>query len=152
MISYLLKRTILTSEIFVVVCLKIFVMITMKVFCLPQNLTQETLNALHKEIVKAATKVPALKIKDEKGLMVLFVPDMMQYGTGKYVYAEVDGMVTSSLDTYIAWQQLVEYVGEVLKADWLNSEIVDVVFRRIMPEVANVSYHYERKEMGGMIV
>jgi len=60
-----------------------------KVWCLPADLTEEQLQALHRSIVDEAVSMPEFGIKDEKHITVLFPPDMMKYGLGSEIIIEV---------------------------------------------------------------
>ncbi len=62
-----------------------------KVWCLPRQ-TEEQLNELHQDIVKAAVGVPELGIKGEQHMTCLFPSDMMKYGLGSEIIVEIFGL------------------------------------------------------------
>ena len=64
-------------------------MLTIKTWCLPGNLPEEKLNALHAAIVKAVISIPEAGIKDESGMLNLFPSDLMSYGLGTEISIEI---------------------------------------------------------------
>ena len=61
--------------------------LVVKVWCLPRQ-TEAQLQSLHRALV-AATVTPDIGVKGENDMMVLFPPDMMDYGLGSEILVEV---------------------------------------------------------------
>ena len=64
-------------------------MLTIKTWCLPNDLSEEELNNLHKAIVNAVISIPETLIKNESGMLNLFPKDMMSYGLGNEIVIEI---------------------------------------------------------------
>jgi hypothetical protein len=64
-----------------------------KVWCLsPMRDMEDKLRKLYEAIVAAVVEIPELGLKDGRDMTVLFPSDMMQFGLGKDIVVEVDGL------------------------------------------------------------
>jgi phenylpyruvate tautomerase PptA (4-oxalocrotonate tautomerase family) len=86
-----------------------------KVWCLPAGQTEEQLNHLHQEIVRAVVSISELGIKDENDMTCLFVPDLMSYGLGEEVIVEVCGLYDKPERTKTVKQELAKSIGRAVK-------------------------------------
>jgi hypothetical protein len=82
-----------------------------KVWCLPANQTEEDLNKLHRTIVAAVVSVSELKLKDQNDMIMLFPPDLMQYGLGTEIIIEIGGLFEKPERTEEVRQRLAKTVG-----------------------------------------
>lgn len=98
-----------------------------KLYCLPQ-MEEERLRLLHRTIVNALSLIQKLGIKSENDLLTLFVPDMMQYGLGTEILAEVDVSDDPQLGQ-ITCENIARSVGIVLTHEFPDATIECRVYR-----------------------
>src|SRR3989338_8158119 len=84
-----------------------------KASCLPAQ-SEDDLRKLHKTIVGVVTGVTELGLKSEKGMTVLFPPDMMRYGLGEEVIIEVTGLFEKPERTNEVRQTLAHNLGTAI--------------------------------------
>ncbi|KPJ54827.1 hypothetical protein AMJ47_03185 [Parcubacteria bacterium DG_72] len=107
-------------------------MIIVKVWCLPSGTTEDKLNHIHRAIVEAVVSISELGVKDEKGMVCLFPPDLMKYGLGEEIIVEIDG--SSDLDRPLpeTRKQLAECVGKSV-SDFYPDATVECLVRDFDP-------------------
>jgi len=102
-----------------------------KVWCLP-DLTQEQLQALHRDIVATVAETGKIGVRGPEDMLCLFPGDMMNHGLGSEVLIEVSGL---------------ELTGR--KQDSLRKlaqGLVDTVVRRV-PKVMHIQCHVTPTEV-----
>lgn len=78
-------------------------MLAIKIWCLPGDLNEESLRALHDGIVSAVIEIKDLGLKSEDDMFVLFPADSMKYGLGTAILIEVTdplGKVEKMLEAF----------------------------------------------------
>jgi len=85
-----------------------------KVWCLPK-LSQQKLEYLFVEIVRAVKNFRELGVKDERDMVVLFPTDAMKYGLGSEIIVEVTGLFVRPELTDGVRQRLAQALGIVIK-------------------------------------
>lgn len=66
-------------------------MFAIKTWCLDPKTPQDVLRAIHQGFVSAVVSFEALRVvglKDEDSMLVLFPPDLMEYGVGTEILVE----------------------------------------------------------------
>lgn len=104
-----------------------------KIWCLPPNQSEEKLNALHNNIVKAVTGIKELELKSEKDLTNLFVPDLMQYGLGTEIVIEITGLFLKLERTCEVRNRLAKAVGEAVKSLYPDTEKIECLIYSFNP-------------------
>jgi len=98
-------------------------MIVIKVWCLPADQDEETLNLLHKEIVKAVVSISELGVKGENDMVCLFPADLMKYGLGEEIVIEIDGLPDTPRKSTSVPMRLAENVGISVSALYPKARI-----------------------------
>ena len=98
-----------------------------KVWCLPKQ-TEEQLNELHQDIVKAAVGVHELGIKGEQHMTCLFPPDMMKYGLGSEIVVEISGLFKKPERTPEVIGRLAFHVGVAVSRRFPKAKIECFVY------------------------
>jgi len=94
----------------------------LKVWCLP-SMSEEALNALHKDLVAASVSVEKLNLKGEEDLIVLFPADQMQYGLGSVVLLEYSDP-EAYWKRYGVFEQLASNLGNAAKRHLPNAKFI----------------------------
>ncbi len=95
-----------------------------KVYCLPAGLSENQLNDLFKDIVSAMISVEELGVVDEDDVLVLFVPDMMAYGLGKEVLAEIDASLPFQEKTEEIKNRVATEIGKAIQERFPGAEVL----------------------------
>lgn len=99
-----------------------------KVWCLP-IMTETNLKSLHRKIVAAVESVSVLGLKGEGSIVVLFPPDMMNYGLGSDIFIEITGLTIRPEWTQDVGRILAESVGRTIKGVIPRASVECVVSR-----------------------
>lgn len=99
----------------------------LKIWCLPKS-SEEELNKLHKSLVKAITDIEELGLKDENDITMLFPPDMMSYGLGTEIIAEVSCLFEKPERTLEVRKRLAESIGKAIVQLYPNAKVECFVY------------------------
>jgi hypothetical protein len=87
-------------------------MLRIKTWCLPNGLSEDDFNNLHRDIVNAVISIPEVGVKDEREMLNLFPKDHMEYGLGTEIVVEVTSAPRCGK---FALDKLAQAVGSAVK-------------------------------------
>ncbi len=99
----------------------------LKIWGLPKS-SEFELRKLHKNSVKAIIDIEELGLKDGNDITVLFPPDMMTYGLGVDIIAEVSCLFEKPERTLEVRRRLAESVGKAIKQLYPSAKVECFVY------------------------